>query len=109
MLRTITLELEEITTMTPLTIDYDGDAVILMKCTITEECAGRLENMLLHSLRQRNLTDTGIGRLSDYISHIGRKEFNRQLAALILAEIEYMITLTKEKSAELFPIIDGRC
>ena len=103
MLRTITLELEEITTMTPLTIAYDGDAVILMKCTMTEECAGRLEYMLLHNLRQRNLTDAGIGGLSDYISHIGRKEFDKQLA-----DMGYKTILTGEKIAELFGEIDGR-
>ncbi len=106
MLRTITLELEEITTMTPLTIAYDEDAVILMKCTITEDCARRLEHMLLHSLRQRNLTDTGIGGLSDYISHIGRREFDRQLA-----DMGYKTILTGEKIAkiaELFGEIDRR-
>ena len=95
----ITLELERIHNITPH-VDHDEDAVILMRCIPTPECLRRLEGMVLKKLRQRNLTDAGIGSLADYIEHIGRREFNRQLA-----KMGYEIILTEEKSAELLDLI----
>ena len=97
----VELELASIESATPQSIGYDGDAVITMRCTLTKECASRLENEVLTDLRERSLADAGIGNLADYISHIGRREFNRQLAAM-----GYIAVLTKEKSAELFEMVE---
>ncbi len=99
----IELELEKIDSITALGIDYGGDAVINMECTLTLECVRRLENTILKDLREQKLESVGIRKLTDYINHISRTEFNRQLA-----EMGYTMILTKEKSAELFDIVDRR-
>ena len=99
----IKLELTKIGSIIPQSTDYEASAIISMTCTLTEECWRGLEKRILYSLRERNLTDTGIGRLDEYISHIGRREFNKQLAAM-----GYKTVLTEEKKDELFGIVERR-
>ena len=96
----IKLELVKIDNIIPQSTDYGTSAVISMTCTLTEECCKRLEKRILHNLRERNLTDAGIGSLDEYISHIGRREFSKQLAAM-----GYKTVLTEEKKDELFGIV----
>lgn len=99
----IQLELTEIGSITPRGTDYGGDAVIIMECTLTVECARDLENRVLYSLRERNLTDVGIVNLADYIAHIGRRSFNNQLN-----DMGYKTILTEKAAAELFDVVDKR-
>ena len=99
----IELEMTEICKITPESIDYGSGAVIRMQCTLTKECLSWLEGRLLYELRRHNLADVGICGLAEYISHIGREEFNKQLAVM-----GYETILTREKSAELFDIVDGK-
>ena len=99
----IELSLVEIYKITPVWLDDGGSVEISMQCTLTKECLSWLEGRLLYELRRHNLADVGICGLAEYISHIGREEFNKQLAVM-----GYETILTREKSAELFDIVDGK-